>query len=106
VPLYEKYEFDFFVELIIESPRSIISLFGIFLDLQKEEEKKRATKLYETIRDTAYAKGYPPYRASMASTHLAFDSNPALGSVVQDIKNALDPQNILAPGKYGTQLRK
>jgi 4-cresol dehydrogenase (hydroxylating) len=100
-PLYKQYGFDFFVELIVESPRNMIVLFGLFYDKKSEEESERAGMLYEAIRQVSHEKGYPPYRASVASTARVFDDNPALKGVVADIKAALDPSNTLAPGKYG-----
>jgi 4-cresol dehydrogenase (hydroxylating) len=103
-PLYKQYEFDFFVELIVESPRNMIVLFGLFYDKKDEDESQRARLLYESIRRVAHAKGYPPYRASVASTTRVFDDNPTLKSVVSVLKMALDPNNTLAPGKYGSPL--
>ncbi|WP_158222776.1 FAD-binding oxidoreductase [Rhodopirellula sp. MGV] len=103
-PLYETFEFDFFVELIIESPRSVIALFGLFYDKQNEDESARAEGLYEAIRVLSHERGYPPYRASVASSTKALDCNPVLKDTLHGIKQALDPNNILAPGRYGVDL--
>jgi 4-cresol dehydrogenase (hydroxylating) len=105
-PLYKKHEFEFFLEIIIESPRSVISLFGLFYDKKSPDESRRAMALYKDIRDVAYKHGYPPYRASVESTQTALDCNPLLKSLITDLKTALDPNNILAPGRYGARARK
>jgi 4-cresol dehydrogenase (hydroxylating) len=101
-PIYQTYEFDFFVELIVESGRSMIVLFGIFYDKADAGDSARATAWYDAMKETFVACGYPPYRASVHATAHALESNPVLESVVRDIKAALDPANILAPGRYGT----
>ncbi|MCS7470827.1 FAD-binding oxidoreductase [Stieleria sp. ICT_E10.1] len=103
-PLYDLYEFDFFVELIIESPRSVICLLGFFYDKQDEKESERATQLYNALRELSHERGYPPYRASSVSSPKALDCNPTLKSTLHDIKRAVDPNNILAPGRYGVDL--
>ncbi len=103
--LYRKHGFDFFVELIVESARSMISLLGIFYDKQDEEETERARSLYEELCESMLRKGYPSYRATAASTARALDHSPQLKQLVNELKRVLDPKGILAPGKYGIGAR-
>ncbi len=35
----------------------------------------------------------------------AMDSNPAARKLLAALKSAVDPQNLIAPGRYGTPLR-
>lgn len=99
--IYQKYEFDFFVELIVESPRNLIALFGVFFDLNCREEAARAQKWYNEIRATMNTKGYAPYRETNLSTNRALEFNPNLKNFLAKIKGVIDPQNTFAPGKYG-----
>ena len=101
--LYQQYGFDLFVELIIESPRGLIVLFGIFYDKNSVQEKKKAIQLYHSIQSVALEKGFPPYRATIISMPGLFDHNPPLRKILTKIKRALDPNNILAPQKYGCE---
>lgn len=98
---YKKYGFDVFVELIIESPRGLITLFGIFYDKNSESETENATALYHSIQTIAHGLGFPPYRATILSMPTMFDNNPPLKLALGKIKHALDPNNVLAPDKYG-----
>ena len=104
-PIYRTYGFDFFVELIVESARAMIVLFGIFYDKKSEADSTRATDWYAAMKDCFMEHGYPPYRASVHTTAHAFESNPVFESVVRDIKSALDPGNIVAPGRYGAPMK-
>jgi 4-cresol dehydrogenase (hydroxylating) len=100
-PIYARHEFDFFVEVIIESPRALIVLFGIFYEREDAQDAARARAWYEELRSAAVAAGYPPYRElSMTGSHV-FDGNPVAQSTLSAIKRALDPAGVIAPGRYG-----
>ncbi|NRF66484.1 FAD-binding oxidoreductase [Aquincola sp. S2] len=104
-PVFEKYEFDFFVEVIIESPRSVIVLVGVFYDRHDAADAERARSWYQQARETYIEHGYPPYRATSMSMPHAMDANPAARELLATIKRALDPGNVIAPGRYGTPMR-
>lgn len=100
-PIFERHEFDFFVEVIVESPRSTIVLVGVFYDRHDDADAERARRWYHDARETYLKHGYPPYRATTMSTASAMDANPAARDFLASIKRAVDPQGILAPGRYG-----
>lgn len=99
--IFKTYEFDFFVELIIESPRTVIVLFGVFFTPNIAEEKERAQNWYKCMRHEMTQLGYSAYRETSSSTTLTLDNNEKLRSFLAKIKAALDKNNILAPGRYG-----
>lgn len=103
--IFERHEFDFFVEVIVESARTVIVLVGVFYDKTDPADADRALRWYEDTRDAFVARGWPPYRATSMSQTTALDANPAGKAVVAAIKRALDPANLIAPGRYGTPLR-
>ncbi len=103
--IFEKHEFDFFVEVIIESARSVIVLVGVFYQRQDPADCDRARAWYTEARQAFVAHGYPPYRATVMSTPEAMDSNPTAKDFLATVKRAVDPQNLLAPGRYGTPSR-
>ena len=104
--LFDKHEFDFFVEVIIESPRSVFVLVGVFYQRHDPADCERARAWYHDARQAYIAHGYPPYRATVMSMPQALDSNPAGRDFLAAIKRAVDPQNLLAPGRYGTPQRQ
>jgi len=101
----EKHEFDFFVEVIVESARSVIVLVGVFYDRDNPAEAARALAWYHDARAAYLHDGYPPYRATSMSMPGAMDGNPVARDFLASIKAVVDPQNLLAPGRYGMPLR-
>lgn len=105
-PIFTRHEFDFFVEVIIESARSVIFLAGVFYSRNDAAEAERAKAWYQDMHEVFLRSGYPPYRATTMSMAEIFDQNPVSKAMLGAIKQALDPQNILAPGRYGTPTRE
>ncbi|KAH7134902.1 glycolate oxidase [Dendryphion nanum] len=102
--LHEKYGFDLFPTLCVAG-REMHYIANIIYDRSSDDEKRRAAALMrELITETA-REGYGEYR-----THLLFAdqvartynwNNNALMRFNETIKDALDPNGILAPGRNG-----
>lgn len=103
--IFDKHEFDFFVEVIVESARSVIVLVGVFFDRNDAADAERARAWYGEAREAYVEHGYPPYRATSMSMPSALDANPAAKAFIASLKLAADPQNLIAPGRYGTPTR-
>jgi len=103
--IFDKHEFDFFVEVIVESARSVILLVGVFYDKRDAADSARALAWYHEAREAYVDHGYPPYRATSMSMASALDANPQAKAFVASLKQAVDPHNLIAPGRYGTPLR-
>lgn len=103
--IFDKHEFDFFVEVIVESARSVIVLVGVFYERHDPAESARATAWYDEAREAYIEHGYPPYRATTMSMAGAMDSNPVAKDFLASIKRAVDKNNLIAPGRYGMPLR-
>jgi 4-cresol dehydrogenase (hydroxylating) len=103
--IFAHHEFDFFVEVIVESARSVIILAGVFYERNDETEAERARSWYQDMHDAFLQQGYPTYRATTMSMSTALDHNLVAKDVLTSIKQALDPQNLIAPGRYGTLTR-
>ena len=104
--IFDKHEFDFFVEVIVESARTVILLVGVFYDRHDTADAARAKGWYDEAREAYVREGYPPYRATSMSMPGAMDGNPVARDMLADIKAAVDPQNLVAPGRYGMPLRQ
>ncbi|MEI7465427.1 MAG: FAD-binding oxidoreductase [Burkholderiales bacterium] len=103
--IFDKHEFDFFAEVIVESARSVILLVGVFYDKHDAADSARALAWYHEAREAYVDHGYPPYRATSMSMAGALDANPQARAFVASLKQAVDPHNLIAPGRYGTPLR-
>ena len=103
--IFDKHEFDFFVEVIVESARSVIVLVGVFYERHDPADAARARAWYDEAREAYTEHGYPPYRATAMSMAGALDANPVGKELLAAIKRAVDPHNLIAPGRYGTPAR-
>lgn len=102
--IFRRHEFDFFVEIIVESPRAVILLVGVFYQRNDAQEIDRATKWYKEMREQFLEKGYPPYRVTTMSMPESLQINPVARQFLGEIKCAADPKNLLAPGRYGVKV--
>lgn len=99
--VFARHEFDFFVELIVESSRSVILLIGVFYERNDTAEIARAQAWYKVARELFLKNGYPPYRTTTMSMPDSLEQNPAARDFLRVIKHGIDPQNLIAPGRYG-----
>ncbi|HEY3196409.1 MAG TPA: FAD-binding oxidoreductase [Nitrospirales bacterium] len=100
-PLFVRYQFDFYAALLIQNPRSMIVLMSIFFIKSNPEETRNAKALYEELERATSAAGYQPYRVSVLGMGKLVDSAPESIALARAFKRAIDPDGILAPGKYG-----
>jgi 4-cresol dehydrogenase (hydroxylating) flavoprotein subunit len=99
--IFERHGFDFFVEVIVESPRALLVLFGVFYERNDPADAARASAWYEALRKRMIDDGYPPYRETAQSFPHVFDANPVARDFLGSIKQAVDPDGLMAPGRYG-----
>ena len=100
-PLFERYGFDFYAALLTQNPRSMIVLMAIFFVKQSAEETAKARELYEALGRATGAAGYQPYRVSVTGMGEVAGLAPDFAALARTLKHALDPNDVLAPGKYG-----
>ncbi|KAK3372669.1 glycolate oxidase [Podospora didyma] len=109
VRLHAKYGFDLLPTLCVAG-REMHYIVNIVYDRASVDEKRRAAALMrEMIAETA-AEGYGEYRthilfADMVASTYSWGSN-ALMRFNETIKDALDPNGILAPGRNGIWPRR
>lgn len=101
--LFIKYNFDFYMTIMIFNARSVCPLMVILYDRLDNEECKRAEQLYHAILDLSHRLGYQHFRAGINGWEKLYQSCPELKVFNQKLKAALDPNGILAPGRYGIE---
>ncbi len=100
-PLYEKYGFEFSTALMVGNPRTLIALMSIFYDREDAGEVERAKQLYFEMGKVTQDAGYQQYRTSTIFMDRVLEPAPEFRDLAERIKHALDPNDIIAPGKYG-----
>lgn len=100
-PLFGKFEFDFYVALLMQNARSMIVLMSIYFRKEVAGEAERAGQLYDALSAATHAAGYQPYRIQTGGQPALAEKAPAFVSLLRQLKRAADPVGVLAPGKYG-----
>lgn len=104
VRLHQKYGFDLFPTLCVAG-REMHYITNIIYDRHSDDEKRRAAALMHELISECAKEGYGEYR-----THIVFAdqvagtynwNDNALMRFNETIKDALDPNGILAPGRNG-----
>ncbi len=79
--------------------RSFESFCAIVYDRDDADADARAVDAFHTAQEKFEQAGYPPYRIpiqQMAHT----TETPEYARLLQDLKRTLDPEDIMAPGRY------
>ena len=82
------------------SDRCFDSTVPLLFDRQDSAAIERVHRCHEELFAAGRAQGFVPYRTSVASMRLFMPDEVAFWSVVKQIKDALDPQGIISPGRY------
>lgn len=82
------------------SPRNLASYVTLVYDREVPGEDARVLACHDALLDALIVRGFLPYRLGIQSMRcLPADEGP-YERALADIKRALDPQGILAPGRY------
>lgn len=102
--LYAKYGFDLYIGYHVYA-RHLVHVTMIFFENGNEEQLARARALYEEVRQAAARRGYTPYRGHVdnmddIAAEFSFNDHAVL-RFQETLKDALDPNGVVAPGKQG-----
>jgi len=100
-PIFERHGFDCSMSMLMINARTCYALVQIFFDRDDPAECVRARALYDDVVDAAPRRGFQQVRTSIGSYDRLLEHAPAYAHLVATIKTALDPANVLAPGRYG-----
>ena len=87
------------MSLSLSSERSAICVITISYDRDEAGEDERALECYRALSEQLLARGYPPYRLNVASMS-AVSAQGGYADVLRSLKAVLDPNGVLAPGRY------
>jgi 4-cresol dehydrogenase (hydroxylating) len=96
--------FDYLAEYIV-GWREMHHIIDLLYDRNDPEELKRAYACYDELLSVFKKNGYGTYRTNPAFMEKTADTfGPEMRKIHRSLKQALDPNNILAPGKSGINL--
>ncbi|MBW8739134.1 MAG: FAD-binding oxidoreductase [Streptomyces turgidiscabies] len=95
-----EYGFEYTVEFVC-GPRAGRALHIIIYNRSDQDERNRMQQCYAALVEAYDAIGYPIGRTPTDWQEKAMRRLPELSRVCGVIKGALDPNGVIAPGKYG-----
>jgi 4-cresol dehydrogenase (hydroxylating) len=101
----QKANLDYMVALIAINPRSFVHITLVIFDTTNEAQTRSAYDACKVLVKEAGAAGYGEYRAHLDFMDIAAEqysfNNHAYRRFTETIKDALDPNGILMPGRHG-----
>ncbi|EYF03727.1 FAD-binding oxidoreductase [Chondromyces apiculatus] len=88
------------ISVIFATERCANIVVAFMYDREIPGEDERAMACYQDVFDSLAAQGYLPYRLGIQSMGSLPAAQPGYGAVVEALKRALDPHDILSPGRY------
>ena len=94
-------QFETAVSLIQLNPRTFLVLVPLFFDKKDSEETARAQRTYDQLCELLKTHHYQQYRCTTPQMERLLECNPSYQHLMKQIKQALDPNQVIAPGRYG-----
>lgn len=82
------------------SEKCVDSSVPILFDRTNSEECSNAKKCYLELFEECSKLGFLPYRMGVDNMYLATENKTSFWNLVSKLKDAIDPSNILSPGRY------
>lgn len=84
----------------IETPTSLVAVINLLFDRSSAEDTARAHACAKALLDHLHSEKLEIYRARADVMGDIVSRDPTYWNAVRSIKQALDPDNIIAPGRY------
>lgn len=99
-PIFNMHGFDMIVSFILLTERSLVAIFNIAFDKSVPEDCELASKCYDALMDAMMENGYYIYRSGLQGMPKIKRRSSVYWDVATSIKRALDPEDIIARGRY------
>jgi len=101
-PILAKYGFDCCITLTAVNARAFDCTLPVLYEADDPEDARRAAACHGELLSVCTAAGYWPYRLDINSMPFLPTGSTIFWDLCRQLKSALDPQHIIAPGRYGT----
>lgn len=98
--VFEKFQFEPQMTLSFINARSLCGIITITYNKADAAESDRAVACHDELLDKLIQTGYIPYRCGIQAMGQLTSESSAFWDVTRQLKQTLDPQGILSPGRY------
>ena len=95
-----RYQHELYVTVNIETSTSLVAVMNLLFDRASKEEVERAHRCADALLVEIRARGLEVYRARVDMMANVVDGNSGYWQTVRRLKAAMDPGNIISPGRY------
>ena len=99
-PIFRAHGFDLPMTFTLLNERSMVAVMNVSFDKADPADRERALTCYAAATEAVMARGYIPYRSSPPGMAHLDREGDVFWAVARDIKRALDPNRVLARGRY------
>ncbi len=99
-PIFHRYGFDLQQTISMTTERALTSVMTISFDKKNEIESQKAKLCHDEVVQRLMAEGYIIYRAGNHTMKFVSEENSTFHEFLSSVKNAIDPQQTISPGKY------
>ena len=94
-------QFEAGILLIQPNPRTFFVILPLIFDRKNAEETQRAQRTYDQLCELLEPRNYQQYRCCTPQMEKILEGNPSYQRLMKAIKAAVDPNQVIAPGRYG-----
>ncbi len=99
-PIFKQFGFDMIVSFILLTERCLVAIFNVAFDKNVPGEPAQASACYETLVDVFMKHGFNIYRCGLQGMPKLQQDGDVFWEVARQIKQTLDPDDIIARGRY------
>ena len=99
-PILTQFGFDLLITFTLITERAMIAILNVAFDKAESSETNRARYCYDALTDALIAGGYIPYRVGLHGMSKIRQDGDVFWEVATQIKRTLDPNDIIARGRY------
>jgi 4-cresol dehydrogenase (hydroxylating) len=99
-PIFQQHGFDLPMTFTLLNERSMVAVMNVSFDKSQPEDVERARSCYAASAEAVIAEGYIPYRSSPGGMKRLVRPGDVYWEMAAQIKSALDPNLVLARGRY------
>jgi 4-cresol dehydrogenase (hydroxylating) len=97
---FARHGFEAAITVNLMDTKAMEGVVSLAFDRRDEEMTKRAHECIHEMEERYVQMGYPPYRVGINSMHHVVNDDDTFWQTVRELKKALDPNSIIAPGRY------